>query len=81
MAAAEKSAKSLAWLLGLAGLLVIGGAVTAVALAVPDYAVPAGGLLGFAVVGSVWGGFRARSRNRLRAVLDAFADRELTRQQ
>jgi hypothetical protein len=67
----------LVWLVGLAGLL---GAVAAVALAAPAYAVPAGGVMGVGVVGSVWGGLRIRSRNRLRAALDAFAERELGRQ-
>jgi hypothetical protein len=79
MAVQQKGWKVLAWLVGFAGLLVLGVAVTAVAA--PSYAVPVGGVLGFAAVGGTWGGLRARSRYRLHAALDAFADRELARQQ
>jgi Flp pilus assembly protein TadB len=55
-------------------------AVAAAVAAGRSYGVAAGlgaGLLGLAVV---WGGWRLRARQRFHAVLDRFADRQLTRQ-
>jgi hypothetical protein len=61
---------------GLLGIL----AVMAVALAWGAPAFPT--IAGVCLAGAfgAWGGLRARSRSRLRAMLDAFADRELARQ-
>jgi hypothetical protein len=78
MATVVRGGSTAAWLAGFLVLLALGAAVV---LSAPRYGVPLGGLVGLALFGATWGGLRARSRHRWRAALDAFADRELARQQ
>ena len=63
------------WAAGIVALVGLFGSAVAWGMA----ALPVAALLAAVGLAGAWGGWRMRSRNRLYAAMDAFAERELAR--